>query len=40
MPDHLTSIVLAALKQHETDLAVGALVVVDESKYRVRILPI
>jgi len=40
MPDHLGSIVAAALLQHETDLASGALVVIDESLSRVRILPI
>lgn len=40
LPDHLESIVIAALKQHDADLASGALVVVDESKTRVRILPI
>lgn len=40
LPDHMGPIVLAALKQHETDLASGALVVVDESKSRVRVLPI
>ncbi|MCG8450863.1 MAG: DUF5615 family PIN-like protein [Pirellulales bacterium] len=40
LPDHLSSILLAALQQHETDLASGALVVVDESKTRVRVLPI
>lgn len=40
LPDHLESIVIAALKQHDTDLASGSLVVVDESRTRVRILPI
>ncbi len=40
LPDHMSSIVAAALQQHESDLADGALVVVDESKSRVRILPI
>jgi len=40
LPDHLAPIVFAALKQHETDLASGALVVVDESRCRVRVLPI
>lgn len=40
LPDHMGSIVVAALKQHETELAAGALVVVDESKSRVRVLPI
>lgn len=40
LPDHMAPVVVAALRQHETDLAVGALVVVDESKSRVRVLPI
>ncbi len=40
LPDHMAPTVVAALNQHETDLAAGALVVVDESKSRVRILPI
>jgi predicted nuclease of predicted toxin-antitoxin system len=40
LPDHLEKLVVAALRQHEADLASGALVVVDESKSRVRILPI
>ena len=39
-PDHMGPIVVAALKQHETDLDSGALVVIDESKSRVRVLPI
>jgi predicted nuclease of predicted toxin-antitoxin system len=40
LPDHMAPIVVAALKQHESDLASGALVVIDESKSRVRVLPI
>jgi predicted nuclease of predicted toxin-antitoxin system len=40
LPDHMGPVVAAALKQHETDLAGGALVVIDESKSRVRVLPI
>jgi predicted nuclease of predicted toxin-antitoxin system len=40
LPDHMSPIVLAAMKQYESDLASGALVVVDEVKSRVRILPI
>lgn len=40
LPDHLESIVIAALRQHDADLASGALVVVDESSCRVRVLPI
>ena len=39
LPDHLGPIVLAALRQHEADLASGALVVVDEARSRVRVLP-
>lgn len=40
LPDHMASVVMAALKQHEADLVAGALVVVDESRTRVRVLPI
>ena len=40
LPDHLGSVVVAALRQHDADLASGALIVVDESKCRVRVLPI
>ena len=40
LPDHLSRIVLAALKQHETDLAHGSLIVVNERTCRVRVLPI
>ena len=40
LPDHMGPIVAAALKQHQTELAAGALVVVDESTSRVRVLPI
>ena len=40
LPDHMAPTILAALKHHETDLAASALVVVDESKSRVRVLPI
>jgi predicted nuclease of predicted toxin-antitoxin system len=40
LPDHMGSLVLAALRQHDSDLAAGALVVVEESRRRVRILPI
>jgi predicted nuclease of predicted toxin-antitoxin system len=40
LPDHLAPTVVAALTRHATDLAAGALVVIDESKSRVRILPI
>ena len=33
------SLVIAAIRQHESDLESGALVVIDESKNRIRILP-
>ena len=40
LPDYLEEPVVAALNQHEADLSAGALVVVDESRNRVRVLPI
>ena len=40
LPDRMEGVVSAALRQHEADLVSGALVVVDPSKRRVRILPI
>jgi predicted nuclease of predicted toxin-antitoxin system len=40
LPNHMENLVIAALHQHDADLAVGALVVVDESKFRVRALPL
>jgi predicted nuclease of predicted toxin-antitoxin system len=39
LPDHLGNLVLAVLQQCQAALATGALVVVDESRCRVRILP-
>ena len=40
LPDYLEGPVITALSQHEADLSTGALVVVDESRSRVRVLPI
>jgi predicted nuclease of predicted toxin-antitoxin system len=40
LPDHMGPVVIAALQLHEADLAAGALVVVDERKRRVRVLPL
>lgn len=40
LPAYLEDSVVAALSQHESDLSSGALVVVDESRSRVRVLPI
>ena len=40
LPDHMSPIVIAAVKEYESELASGALVVVDQAKSRVRVLPI
>ncbi len=40
LPAHLGPVVVAALRQYETDLQAGALIVVDEKKSRTRVLPI
>jgi predicted nuclease of predicted toxin-antitoxin system len=40
LPSRMGSLVIAALRQHESDLAAGALVVIDASKCRVRVLPL
>ena len=40
LPDHMEDLVIAVLRQHEADLSSGALVVVDENRSRVRVLPI
>jgi len=40
LPDRMGDLVVAAIRQHEKDLESGALVVVEEDKNRVRILPI
>src|SRR5437773_6405595 len=40
LPEHMGPLVIAALLQHEADLAAGAMVVVDERRCRVRILPL
>jgi predicted nuclease of predicted toxin-antitoxin system len=39
LPDHMGPLAIAALHHHEADLIAGALVVVDEARRRVRILP-
>ena len=39
LPDFLEEAVTAALNQHEAELSTGALVVVHESRSRVRVLP-
>ena len=40
LPDHLSEIVVAAIRTYESQLEQGAIVTVDESRARVRILPI
>jgi predicted nuclease of predicted toxin-antitoxin system len=40
LPDHMGNLVVTAIRQHEAELESGALVVVDERKNRVRVLPI
>jgi predicted nuclease of predicted toxin-antitoxin system len=37
---HVSAVVLSVLKQHEIELAQGALVVVNETNSRIRVLPI
>ena len=39
LPQHMGRLVVAALRQHESALKAGALVVVEETKSRVRVLP-
>src|SRR5438132_13908951 len=40
LPEDIGPAVIAALRQHDADLAAGALVVVDLKKSRVRVLPL
>ena len=40
LPEHIGSIMLAALQQYQRELSEGALVVVEPSKCRVRLLPL
>jgi predicted nuclease of predicted toxin-antitoxin system len=39
LADPMGPLIIAALRQHAADLAAGALVVVDESRCRIRVLP-
>lgn len=39
-PDHLSGIVVAALREHQELLERGALITIDESRLRARILPL
>jgi predicted nuclease of predicted toxin-antitoxin system len=39
-PSHLAPLVISALHQFETQLGEGALIIIDEKKFRARILPL
>ena len=39
LPEHMGALVIAALHQYSAELAAGAMVVVEERKSRVRVLP-
>ena len=40
LPDSLEGTVIAAIRQHESDLASGTLIVVEPTRNRVRVLPL
>lgn len=40
LPEQIGPLVLAALERYETELSAGAIVVVDERRSRVRVLPL
>jgi predicted nuclease of predicted toxin-antitoxin system len=40
LPEHMSGVVVAALNQHESDLLAGAIVVIEERRSRVRLLPL
>lgn len=40
LPEHMGQVILSALTRYETELLAGALVVIEESRSRVRILPL
>ena len=40
LPDDISTAVVAAIRQHQTDLESGALVTIDLARSRVRILPL
>jgi predicted nuclease of predicted toxin-antitoxin system len=39
LPEQVGAVVLAALKQYEAEMSAGALVVIEEARSRVRVLP-
>lgn len=40
LPEHMAATVIATVRRYETELSAGALVVVDENRNRVRVLPL
>ncbi len=40
LPEHMGPLVIAGLRQYDTELAAGAIVVIEERKSRVRVLPL
>jgi hypothetical protein len=40
LPEDIGSVVIAALRQYDAELAVGALVAIELKKSRVRVLPL
>ena len=40
LPEHLAPLVFAVLERYESELSAGALVVVEEARSRVRVLPL
>jgi predicted nuclease of predicted toxin-antitoxin system len=40
LPEHMGPLVIAALHQYSAELTAGAMLVVEETKSRVRVLPI
>ena len=40
LPEHMSTLILATIQQYESELNTGALVVIDEKRSRVRILPL
>jgi hypothetical protein len=40
LPEHIGRSVLAALRKHELELSSGALVVIEQARSRVRVLPL
>ncbi len=40
LPEHISALIFATIQQYEDELNAGALIVVDENRSRVRVLPL